>query len=442
VWNVSPNTGVERQDYDPGDPFAGRLETSFVQSTRTNKLWAMSGWSATGVGVGVAVVDTGINGDLVDFQTAPNNPTSRVVASAVVNPAATNDLDGYGHGTHVAGLIAGNGFDRKRRDPLFGSYVGTAPAANLVSIKASDDHGDATVLDVIYGVQFAVDHQADYNIKVLNLSLRSATAQSYTTDPLDAAVESAWFHGITVVTSAGNLGSASDAVNYAPGNDPYVISVGAVDDQGTKKINDDQLTSWSSYGTTQDGFTKPDVLAPGAHITSTLAPGSDFASLCSTCVTPDGQYFTVGGTSMAAAVVSGIVADVVQVHPDYSPNQVKAILRAASRNVKGVGVEVAADYAVIANPNEIAPANSGLTPNQLVDPASGDIDYTRAGWSRAGWSSTDPTHAGWSHAGWSRAGWSCATCSSDVDPTTVDPSLAGWSHAGWSHAGWSTSFDK
>jgi serine protease AprX len=325
---------------------------------------------------------------------------------------------------------------------LQGSYVGTAPAANLVSIKASDDHGDATVLDVIYGVQFAVDHQADYNIKVLNLSLRSTTPQSYTVDPLDAAVESAWLHGITVVTSAGNLGTASDAVNYAPGNDPYVITVGAVDDQGTKKINDDVLTSWSSHGVTQDGVVKPEILAPGAHIASNLAPGSDFATLCPTCVTSDGQYFKVGGTSMAAAIVSGIVADVAQVHPDWSPNQIKAVLRSASRNVRGVGVEVATDYAVAADASQIAPANSGLTPNALVDPSTGDIDYTRAGWSRAGWSSADYMHAGWSHAGWSHAGWSCVACAADIDPNNVDPTHAGWSHAGWSHAGWSTSFDK
>jgi hypothetical protein len=145
---------------------------------------------------------------------------------------------------------------------------------------------------------------------------------------------------------------------------------------------------------------------------------------------------------MAAAIVSGIVADVAQVHPDWSPNQIKAVLRSASRNVRGVGVEVATDYAVAADASQIAPANSGLTPNALVDPTTGDIDYTRAGWSRAGWSSADYMHAGWSHAGWSHAGWSCVACAADIDPNNVDPTHAGWSHAGWSHAGWSTSFDK
>ena len=152
--------------------------------------------------------------------------------------------------------------------------MGVAPDANLISIKASDDDGNATVLDVIDGIQFAVDHKADYNIRVLNLSLESTVAESYKTDPLDAAVEAAWFKGIFVVAAAGNRGAGPDAVSYAPGNDPYVVTVGAVDDKGTKDITDDEPTSWSSRGTTQDGFAKPDIYAPGASIVSNLAPAA------------------------------------------------------------------------------------------------------------------------------------------------------------------------
>src|SRR5213078_2063292 len=133
-------------------------------------------------------------------------------------------------------------------DPLRGVYIGVAPDANLISIKASDDTGQSSVLDVIYALQFAVDHKADYNIRVVNLSLDSTTAQSYKVDPLDAAAEAAWFKGIVVVAAAGNRGTDADAVNYAPANDPYVISVGAVDDQGTKNTLDDSLANWSSRG--------------------------------------------------------------------------------------------------------------------------------------------------------------------------------------------------
>src|SRR5207244_3812652 len=119
-------------------------------------------------------------------------------------------------------------------------------------VKVSDDAGNATVLDVIYGLQFAVDHKDDYGIRVINLSLQSTEAESYRTDPLDAAVEAAWFDGITVVAAAGNRGIADDAVDYAPGNDPYVITVGAIDDQATLTSDDDLQASWSSRGVTQD----------------------------------------------------------------------------------------------------------------------------------------------------------------------------------------------
>ena len=162
----------------------------------------------------------------------------------------------------MAGLIAGDGWYRDSGDSLYGQYAGTAPDANLISVKVADDSGHATTLDAIYGLQFAVDHKADYNIRVVNLSFRSTSEESYTTDPLDAAVEQAWFHGITIVAAAGNLGTATDAVSYAPGNDPYVITVGAVDTGGTTSTSDDVQASWSSRGVTQDGFSKPDVRRP------------------------------------------------------------------------------------------------------------------------------------------------------------------------------------
>ena len=283
------------------------LETSYNQSVNTPQVWN----HATGKGVGVAVIDTGIAGGLADFRRGDGSG-SRVVASAVTNPDATTAEDTYGHGTHVAGLLAGDSSARGSDDPLRGRYAGTAPDASLISIKASDDHGDASVLDVIYGIEFAVEHKDEFNIRVLNLSLESTVAESYRTDPLDAAVEAAWFQGIVVVTAAGNRGSDSDAVDYAPGNDPYAISVGAVDDQGTKQTKDDLRADWSSRGTTQDGYAKPDLYAPGARMVSNLAPGSDFTSMCPDCVSGDGQYIRAGGTSMSAPVVAGIVATILE----------------------------------------------------------------------------------------------------------------------------------
>lgn len=396
------------------------LLTAFNQSLGTDKIWT-STYAATGKGVTVAVIDTGIAGDLPDFRTSQSDGTSRVIASVVANPDAESARDGYGHGTHVAGLIAGNGFNRPTGDTLYGKYAGTAPDARLVSIKASDEHGNATLLDVIYGLQFAVDYRSTYGIRVVNLSLESTVPQSARTDPLDAAVEQAWLHGLVVVTAAGNRGTASDAVSYAPGNDPYAISVGAVDDRATKSTRDDILASWSSRGTTQDGYRKPEVLAPGAHMVSTLAPGSEFAGLCATCVV-SGQYIRLGGTSMSAAVASGVVADLLQVHPTWTPDQVKAALMGTARTVSNVGKEIAADLAIRIDATTLANPNLGLTPNTLVDPVTGDVDYTKASWSKASWSSAaDPLKASWSKASWSVG--------------AVDPARASWSKASWS-ASW------
>ncbi|MBV8711919.1 MAG: S8 family serine peptidase, partial [Solirubrobacterales bacterium] len=150
------------------NPTPWTLESSFDQSTGASRLW----YRSTGAGIGVAVIDTGIAGDLPDFQTSQGSSNSRVVASAVVDPNATSARDTYGHGTAVAGLVAGNGWYRDSNDSLVGQYAGTAPDANLISVKVADDSGEATTLDAIYGLQFAVDHKADYNIRVVNMSFR------------------------------------------------------------------------------------------------------------------------------------------------------------------------------------------------------------------------------------------------------------------------------
>jgi serine protease AprX len=398
-----------------------RLATAFVQSTRADKAWIDPSYHATGAGVGVAVIDTGIDGGLPDFL-GPDG-TSRVVASAVVNPDATTAEDLYGHGTHVAGLLAGNTRRLSPADPLYNRYLGTAPNANLISIKASDDDGNATVMDVIAALQFAVDFKSQYGIRVVNLSLSSSQATSYHSDPLDAAAEAAWFAGLVVVTAAGNRGSAPDAVSYAPGNDPFVISVGGVDDQGTKNTIDDALVGWSSRGKTQDGFAKPDLVAPAAHMVAPLAPGSRFASLCPDCVV-DGRYFRMGGTSMASPVVAGIAADLLAAHPTWTPNMVKQALVGSLRSVTGTSGEAAADRALYADVGKRT-ANDALKPSDLIDPATLAIDYTRASWGRASWSEA----TGLLRASWGRASWGCALCGGGA---AADTTRANWGRASWS----------
>jgi serine protease AprX len=381
VLSVSPNTAVAPTATD-----ISRLATAYNQSIRSTTVWNAGGpkRSSVGAGVGVAVIDTGIQGDLPDFRISQADSSSRVIDSAVVNPNATNAADQYGHGTHVAGIIAGNGTARPASDPLYGRYVGVAPGADLISIKASDDEGNATTIDVIDGLQYAVDHKDDLHIRVANLSLSEDRPQSYETSPLNAAVEQAWNAGIVVVAAAGNRGNAADAVHYAPGNDPFVITVGGVDDRGTANHKDDVAASWSSAGVTQDGHVKPDLLAPGAHITSTLSARSAITSMCSSCIVDD-QYFRMGGTSMATAVASGAVALMLENDSGLTPNEVKSAIKSNLRKVQGVGSELDALAADRARAMETKGPNS-YEPNQFLDAVTGAIDYTRSSWSRSSWS--------------------------------------------------------
>jgi len=400
-------------------------------SSNATRAWQTKPYG-TGKGVGVAVIDTGIAGDLPDFRASLKDATSRVVASTVVNPSATSATDGYGHGTHVAGLIAGNGWNRATSDPLRGRYIGTAPEANLISIKVSDEHGEASLMDVIYGLQFAVDRRSAFGIRVVNLSLNSTEARDPDNDPLDAAVEAAWFKGLVVVVAAGNRGTASDAVFYPPANDPYALTVGAVDDKGTTGIEDDVLAEWSSRGSTETGITKPEILAPGAHIVSALASDSDFAALCPVCVV-SGKYFRVGGTSMAAAIVSGAAAVVIQTNPTWSNDAVKGALMNSFRVVLGTGREVSVDKARRAAP-DLRVSNVGLRPSALIDPATSGLDYDALGLSAATWSpAVDPLRARWTNANF--------TCDCGAASTT-DGQTADTTRARWTRARWSAEFTK
>jgi serine protease AprX len=438
VHAVSLNTVVKPEGRPgPGGPgHPGKMiDLSRVQTTydQTLNLTDLFRDGVNGSGVGVAVVDTGIDGNLPDFQGAGS--ASRVIGSVVTNPNAQVATDSYGHGTDVAGIIAGDGDNLAPSDPLKGRFVGVAPGANLVSIKVSDERGAATVLDVIYGLQFAVDHRAEYNLRVVNLSLDSETPQSYTTDPLDAAAESAWMHGIVVVAAAGNRGEDSDAVQYSPANDPYVITVGAVDENGTPTPGDDFIAKWSSRGTTQDGIQKPDVYAPGAHIVSVLAPGSAFAGMCQPCQI-GGDYIKTSGTSMATPMISGLVADLLQSHPTWTPDMVKGALtsRLVTSNPSLQEIDAGKLNALPRPPS----ANRGLTPNQLVDATTGNIDYTKSSWSRSSWS----TASGSLSAGFARSSWSCS-CSTSLAGSTDSSGGddVGSSRSSWSRSSWSTHFD-
>jgi serine protease AprX len=360
VLNITLNNRVRSTGVD-----AGSLATTYPKTIGADRLWAAG---ITGRGVGVAVIDSGVNGDMPDFRNADGN--SRITANVIANPDATRPGDDVGHGTHVAGIIAGNSFNRDVADPAHGAYVGIAPEADLVAIKTADDDGDSTALDVITALQFVVDHKDDLNIRVVNLSVSSDTPASYRDDPLDAAVEFAWHAGIVVVAAAGNRGAATDAVQYAPGNDPYVISVGATDEVGTLDPGDDVTASYSSRGVTEDGDAKPDLLAPGAGIVAPLAMGSAFQALCPQCVI-GADYLRMGGTSMSAPVVAGAAALLLQARPELNPDEVKALLLAnTSAPAGGPPLGTAAAFAVLAGSTVTTTGPSRLNGNLGLHPGT------------------------------------------------------------------------
>ncbi len=297
---------------------------------------ASSAWNAnwTGAGVGVAVIDSGI-ADHPDLG-------SRVVYKQDFVGGGTDDH--YGHGEHVAGIVAGSGH-ASSCPKCTRVFKGMAPAANLINLRVLDQNGAGTDSTVISAIQQAIALKAKYNIRVINLSLGRAIYESYTLDPLCQAVEAAWKAGIVVVVAAGNNGRDNSAGTQgygtimAPGNDPYVITVGAMKTMGTPTRNDDLVASYSSKGPTLiDHIVKPDIMAPGNRVDSLLAPTSHFTQLYPQNVVPlsyyettnqnhdSVQYFTLSGTSMATPVVSGAAADLLQAQPSLTPDQVKAKL--------------------------------------------------------------------------------------------------------------------
>jgi len=251
----------------------------------------------------------------------------------------TNTDDQYGHGTHVAGIVTSNGNNTP--------YIGIAPGVNIVNLRVLDQNGNGTDANVIQGIQAAVSLAKTWNIRVLNLSLGRPVFESYTVDPLCQAVEQAWKAGIVVVVAAGNQGrnNAAGTFGYgtitAPGNDPYAITVGAMKIEGTTLRTNDTIASYSSKGPTLfDHVVKPDIVAPGNLIISTMA-GATLRSEFQNTNQVNGDFFILSGTSMATPVVSGAAALLLQQTPSLTPDQVKArLMRTATKTFPTSSVAV------------------------------------------------------------------------------------------------------
>jgi serine protease AprX len=293
----------------------------------------------TGAGVGVAVIDSGVTSWHDDLTYTGGNPAVQTTGSQRVAGfvdfvnGATAPYDDNGHGTHVSGIIAGNGYDSG------GNHAGMAPAAHLVSLKVLDGNGRGVISDVIAAFEYAVANRIRYNIRVVNLSVGAAITTSYRNDPLTLAAKRVVDAGIVVVTAAGNLGQNSAGLPQwggilAPGNAPWVLTVGASTHQGTLNRGDDAVTGFSSSGPSAiDYEAKPDLVASGLGTVSLSDAGSLFYQtkaaylVAGTVDTAYKPYLSLTGTSMAAPVVSGTVALMLQANPSLTPNLVKAILQ-------------------------------------------------------------------------------------------------------------------
>ncbi len=340
-----PNALLRRLADDPGVARIARDREAEASNARTSATVGARNvqeqYGYTGAGVGVAVIDSGI-ANFHDDLTVSNRTGQRVTAFVDFVNGQTAKYDDWGHGTHVAGIIAGNGYDSN------GSKAGIAPKASLIALKALDGQGKGKISNIIAALDWAVANKAAYNIRVINMSLGAGVFESYNTDPLTLAAKRAVDAGIVVVAAAGNIGKAANGQPQygaigAPGNAPWVLTVGASSTMGTTDRRDDTIASYSSRGPTMIDFAaKPDLVAPGSGTVSLAVPGSTLYTTKAAYLVGGNvrgltamPYLTLSGTSMATPVVSGTVALMIQANPTLTPNLVKAILQYTAQVYKG-----------------------------------------------------------------------------------------------------------
>ena len=378
-----------------------------VDQIGARQLWAQG---ITGDGVNVAVIDTGV-AEVESLQ-----GTDKVVAvvdfSSEANNPATRFADSNGHGTFMAGIIAGNepGSSPETAADNPQQFLGVAPDAGIVSVKVSPRDGSTNTNDVIAGVEWVIDNAADLDIRVLNLSFDSGSSLPYEQDALAATLERAWDAGIVVVTPAGNDGNDAGRLG-SPAIDPFVIAVG-----GARALDDGfEIAEWSNSG---DGVRNPDFVAPGAHIQSLRAPGSD-ADVNHPEGYVDEETFKGSGTSESAAVVSAVAALLLEANPEWTNDQVKAALittatpiEGATSDVAGAGMiraDLAAQANVAAAPQPWARSTVEKTaPNsetQGVQNILTNVPWTGTSWTGTSWTGTSWTGTSWTGTSWTGTSW-------------------------------------
>ena len=363
----------------------------------------------------IAIVDSGIDKNRPDFDNG-----ARVIDDVVITQLKPNSSgDGRGHGTFVAGIAAGSARDQ----------AGAAPQANLISLDVMDDSGMARTSDVIAAAEWIYEKRVDRNIKVANFSLHSTMPSNFMNDPLDRAVEKLWFGGVTVVVAAGNYGKPDgpSGIPYAPGNDPFVITVGAVDLEGSVNIRRHDVPNWSAYGYTKDGFRKPELAAAGRYMIGPVPSAATLRGAKPENVV-DAGYMRLSGTSFAAPVVAGAAAQLLLDHPTWTPDQVKGALMQRARYIPdappgsaGVGEINAARSTMLSSPpNPNAALNRFVKPNLLtgLKEFDGAAWYAAAkanvSWDSVSWSDVSWTDVSWTDVSWADVSWSDVLAAADV----------------------------
>ena len=465
VVSIVPDSQIELSSFEGGPPGDGGSLARIVDHV----IGADAFWEAgyTGQGVDVAIIDSGIApvAGLDDPAKVVNGPD---ISFDAPQPGL-HHLDLFGHGTHMASIIAGSDLDpgeTPTKQDFRTSYVGIAPNARLVNVKVADAQGLADVSQVIAAIDWVVAHQDDptrgLDIRVLGLAFGTDGTQSPALDPLAYAVEQAWNSGIVVVASSGNDGNAVPVRN--PASHPSVIAVGAVDTRGTVATADDQVLAFSNCGTDRT----VDLVAPGKSVLGLRVPGSYVDAHNGSAVVQD-RLFRGSGTSQASAVVAGAVALIIDQRPDITPAEVKALLqesaaplRKVSAACQGAGLidmtaafgtptpqveptaplgtgtgtlEAARGTHHVEHDGVILEGETDIFGNDWDGEASPDF-FSGASWSGASWSGASWSGASWSGASWSGASWSGASWSG-ASWSGASWSGASWSGASWSGASWS-----
>jgi serine protease AprX len=449
VESVVPNQSIKLLgNVDGMDPnkFSGSW-TKVAHNTHLIEMWQNA---FTGAGVDVALIDSGV-APVAGITTQVINGPDLSFESQASNLA---DIDTFGHGTHMAGLIAGRDSSippTKEDENVDKAFVGAAPGARIVSLKVASSDGATDVSQVLAAIDWVVQHRnADgLNIRVLNLSFGTDSSQSYLVDPLAYAVEVAWLHGIVVVVSAGNGGLSSTQLTD-PAFDPYVIAVGADDTKGSDDPKDDTTPSWQSRG---DSSRHPDLVAPGKSIISLRDPSAFVDEQYPSARVGSQRFFKGSGSSQAAAIVSGAVATVLQQHPQLTPDQVKALLMnsadplpKADPVAQGAGLidmhrVRTANISTVLNASQGWPRSSGTGSLDLSRgsvavqddgvPLQGEQDIFGAAWDAASWAAASWNGRSWSGGSWNGRSWSGDSWSGS--------SWSGrtWSGQGWDGSSWS-----